>query len=208
MGADLLRRREPISFRALRQASGRRRAPRRQLRLAGHDRARRAEPSVDGVLRREAVANQISSGSTSSRSSRPAGAPNRSKLLPFRSVPEEPHPTDIAFDPDILRDTAYSRLLAAIDDYQDSELFTSTRANFLVLQHIKEFKSWWTLCDQNSETLNARIRKLFNRPNDWPTLSDTKLQHAVRLELPAPARPERWADSVQEWIGSSRQHET
>lgn len=113
-------------------------------------------------------------------------------------VIEEP---GIAFDPELLSGSPYSRLLSAIDDYQESELFNSFTANSLVLEHIRRFKWWWHACNQAGEPLEDRLRRLCLPPRDWPSAPDAPLFPALRFDLPPQSQPERWVQDVLDWIG-------
>lgn len=107
----------------------------------------------------------------------------------------------IGFDPSVDEATPMSHLVQAVDEFQSRSFFTSTEANRLVLEHLRDFKHWWQACADSERPVTDRVISLRSRPTDWPRPDRGRspvAKAAVRLDLP---RKGSWFTTVQSWLG-------
>lgn len=92
---------------------------------------------------------------------------------------------EIHYDSEVQKETPTERLLEAIDQYQYETYFAGEQTAAIVLEHLREFKQWWSQQEQEGVHLKDRITALYQKPFNWPDLKvPQKLNFFVRLELP------------------------
>lgn len=92
---------------------------------------------------------------------------------------------ELHYDSEVQKETPTERLLKAIDEYQYETYFAGEQTASVVLEHLREFKQWWSRQEEEGVHLKDRIKALYQRPSDWPALeTPQKLNFFVRLELP------------------------
>jgi hypothetical protein len=123
-------------------------------------------------------------------------------VLLQRSITELPARDPIIFDDHTDEDIPLASLLNACDAYHGDATFVSAEAASSVLTHIRAFKKWWNLRDEQGDTNVQRLERLFLRPDDWPVITEGDLRHFVRLRLIGGHT--EWLAHVRNWYGDDR----
>jgi hypothetical protein len=114
------------------------------------------------------------------------------------TVPQELIVEDgISYDPFLGASTPLSRLLDSLDVFQYEVFFTGAASDAIVLQHLKEFRSWWMDAAARKEPVVQRISRLWSEPTDWPHLPKHNLRSVLRLKIPLSRT--KWVEEVRQW---------
>lgn len=100
------------------------------------------------------------------------------------------------FDPEA-PPTYIENVLTALDQLASETVFTHADAARAVLNHLREFRTWWDAHAQRRTPLEFLLAALMTRPADWPVVERAALRHYVRLRLPHDDM--NWISEVRTW---------